>query len=186
MERQYGAFEVAGVKYCINIMDIKKVIREQSLIKIPNFPSFVEGIINHAGKVIPVLSIQKKLAYHGLFQGDERRLKTSESTVIINENAVDQEFEKRRANILKTSFKLLIVQIEETLVGLLVDTLDQIITVSDTDMQDIYDTNKRDAKMISGVLHVNEEIYYTINVMGILEGEEKDFLDDYLKRQNTK
>ncbi|MGL4387930.1 MAG: chemotaxis protein CheW [Brevinema sp.] len=183
MEKQYGAFEVAGVKYCINIMDIKKVIREQSLTKIPNFPSFVEGIINLNGKVIPILSIQKKLAYHGLFQGQNQK---DLSEDILIESDIDQAHMQRQSHILNTSFKLLIVQINQTLVGLLVDELDQIITVSDQDMQNIYDIgDQQGMKMISGVLHVNEEIYYTINVSGILEGKEKDLLDSCLTQQNT-
>ncbi|MGL4561364.1 MAG: chemotaxis protein CheW [Brevinema sp.] len=173
MEKQFGAFEVAGVKYCINIMDIKKVVREQSLTKIPNFPSFVEGMINLNGKVIPVLSIDKKLEYHSVLQDQDVATKQED---LLENDMLDEQFVRSSAN--NTSFKLLIIQIEQTLVGLLVDKLDQIITVNDQDLQNVYEIGEsHDVKMISGVLHINEEIYYTINVLGILEGIEKELLD---------
>lgn len=184
MEKQFAAFQVNDVKYCINIMDIKKVVRERNLTKIPNFPSFVEGIINLNGKVIPILSIHKKMAYHGVFEtnfSEER----NENVDLNSQFDSDLNIASSQTHVHNHSFKILIVQIDNTLVGVLVDELDKIITVADSDMQNIYDIGeRRENKMISGVLHVDEEIYYTIDVQGILEGEEKALIDSYL--QETK
>jgi len=48
-------------KYGIDIMDIEEILRMLEITKVPKAPSFVEGIINIRGKVIPIVDLRKKL-----------------------------------------------------------------------------------------------------------------------------
>lgn len=65
--KQYVSLLLGEEKYGINIMDIEEILRMLDITKVPKAPSFVEGIINLRGKVIPIVDLRKKL---GIIAGD--------------------------------------------------------------------------------------------------------------------
>lgn len=60
-DKQYVNLLLNNEKYGIDIMDIKEILRMLEITKVPKAPSFVEGIINIRGKVIPIVDLRKKL-----------------------------------------------------------------------------------------------------------------------------
>ena len=65
-ELQLVSFEVGGEEFGLDIVRVQEIIRMHPITRVPNSPSFVEGVINLRGKVIPVLSLRKRfgLAEH--------------------------------------------------------------------------------------------------------------------------
>lgn len=59
-EVQVACFRLGDDLYAIDIMRIKEIIRPMRLTNLPKFPSFVEGIINLRGSVIPVIDLRKR------------------------------------------------------------------------------------------------------------------------------
>jgi purine-binding chemotaxis protein CheW len=59
-EIQLACFRVGAELYALDIMKIKEIIRPQKLTPIPKAPSFVEGVINLRGAVIPVADLRKR------------------------------------------------------------------------------------------------------------------------------
>lgn len=59
-EVQLACFRVGGEMYALDIMQIKEIIRPQRLTPIPKAPSFIEGVINLRGAVIPVADMRKR------------------------------------------------------------------------------------------------------------------------------
>lgn len=59
--RQFVGLRLGKEKYGINIMDVEEIIRIIDITVVPKAPSFVEGIINLRGKVIPIVDLRKKL-----------------------------------------------------------------------------------------------------------------------------
>ncbi|ADD68198.1 CheW protein [Denitrovibrio acetiphilus DSM 12809] len=59
--KQYVNLLLNDEKYGIDIMDIKEILRMLDITKVPKAPSFVEGIINIRGKVIPIVDLRKKM-----------------------------------------------------------------------------------------------------------------------------
>jgi purine-binding chemotaxis protein CheW len=57
---QLAVFKVCGEEYAIDIMRIMEIIRPQKVTRIPRAPSFVEGVINLRGKVVPVVDLRKR------------------------------------------------------------------------------------------------------------------------------
>lgn len=53
-------FTLGEEEYGINIFFTQEIIRIPSLTKIPNSPSFLEGVFNLRGKVIPVFDLKKR------------------------------------------------------------------------------------------------------------------------------
>ncbi len=59
--KQYVRLLLGADKYGIDIMDIEEILRMVDITTVPKAPSFVEGIINLRGRVIPIVDLRKKL-----------------------------------------------------------------------------------------------------------------------------
>src|SRR6056300_316897 len=59
-EVQLACFKVGPELYALDIMRIKEIIRPQKLTPVPKAPSFIEGVINLRGSVIPVADMRKR------------------------------------------------------------------------------------------------------------------------------
>ncbi len=59
-EIQLACFKIGPELYALDIMKIKEIIRPQKLTPIPKAPSFIEGVINLRGAVIPVADMRKR------------------------------------------------------------------------------------------------------------------------------
>ena len=58
---QLVSFKLGDEEFGIEILSVQEIIRLINITKVPNSNSFVEGIINLRGKVIPVINIRVKL-----------------------------------------------------------------------------------------------------------------------------
>lgn len=61
-EGQYVVFKLGQEEYGIDIMNVSEISTYQEIIKVPNVPSFIEGIINYRGSVIPIICLAKRLS----------------------------------------------------------------------------------------------------------------------------
>jgi purine-binding chemotaxis protein CheW len=59
-EIQVACFLLGEDIYAVDIMRIKEIIRPQKLTTLPKSPSFVEGVLNLRGAVIPVIDLRKR------------------------------------------------------------------------------------------------------------------------------
>ncbi len=59
-EIQLACFRIGPELYALDIMRIKEIIRPQKLTPVPKAPSFIEGVINLRGAVIPVADLRKR------------------------------------------------------------------------------------------------------------------------------
>ena len=59
-EVQLACFRVGSELYALDILKIREIIRPQKLTPIPKAPSFIEGVINLRGVVIPVADLRKR------------------------------------------------------------------------------------------------------------------------------
>ena len=168
MEKQFVAFKIGKSFYCIDIMEVQEVIREISITSVPNFPSFVEGVMNLRGKIIPLLSIDKRLA----------EIENTKSTLdIVNDKMISTKTGKIN------HLKLIIVKIETITIGLLVDALDKILTADENQIQNAEGIGKfTNHLMIGGILQVNDDFYTVLTPKFILEKEETEILTEKLKQ----
>ena len=59
-EGKYLTFTLANEEYEIGILKIKEIIGMMPITSVPRTPSFVKGVINLRGKVIPVVDLRLK------------------------------------------------------------------------------------------------------------------------------
>ena len=58
--RQFISFSVGAEEYALELMSVKEVIRVREITWLPKAPSFVKGIINLRGDVIPVIDLRDR------------------------------------------------------------------------------------------------------------------------------
>lgn len=107
---EHLAFEVGGQSYAIDISTVREIRGWTEPSGMPNTESYVMGVINLRGEVLPLMDLAAKLG-----------LKTPE----INARSV-----------------IIVVEAQNAVVGLLVDSVSNIITPSPSEMQDPPETAK--------------------------------------------
>ena len=58
---QLVGFQVEQERFGVNILMVQEIIRSTPITPVPNSPSFVEGVINLRGVIIPVIDLRKRL-----------------------------------------------------------------------------------------------------------------------------
>jgi purine-binding chemotaxis protein CheW len=71
---QLVTFQIGEERYGIDIMRVKEIQKVQDIRTIPNAPSFVEGIINLRGDIIPVINLHKRFHIKRLALTEEDKL----------------------------------------------------------------------------------------------------------------
>ena len=54
------SFSIGDVIYAINIKYVKEIIAVEQITVVPKIPSYIKGVINIRGKVVPVISVRKR------------------------------------------------------------------------------------------------------------------------------
>jgi purine-binding chemotaxis protein CheW len=57
---QLVTFQIGEELYGVDIMDVKEISSVQDVRAIPNAPSYVEGIINLRGDIIPIINLHRR------------------------------------------------------------------------------------------------------------------------------
>jgi len=62
---QLVSFDLDQEEYGVDVLKIREIIRMPNVTRVPNTPHYVEGVINLRGKVIPIISMRKKIRSDG-------------------------------------------------------------------------------------------------------------------------
>jgi purine-binding chemotaxis protein CheW len=73
---QIVTFQVDSEVFALDILKVHEIIRFQPLTRVPNLPSYVEGVLNLRGKVIPVVGLRQRI-------GLTRREPTATTKIIV-------------------------------------------------------------------------------------------------------
>jgi purine-binding chemotaxis protein CheW len=73
---QIVTFQVGTEVFALDILKVHEIIRFQQLTRVPNLPSYVEGVLNLRGKVIPVVGLRQRI-------GLERKEPSSTTKIIV-------------------------------------------------------------------------------------------------------
>jgi purine-binding chemotaxis protein CheW len=62
MEQQLVVFELENEHYGVDIKTVESIIKMQTITRMPHAPSFVEGVTNLRGKVLPVIDLRRRFS----------------------------------------------------------------------------------------------------------------------------
>lgn len=106
-QAQYLTFHLLDEEYAIGILQVREIIEFTPITKIPSTPIWIQGVINLRGAVVPVIDLKVKLGF-------AETTVTKRTCIIIVETRLDNEL---------------------TLMGIIADSVDQVIDLSDADIE---------------------------------------------------
>jgi len=84
IEKQLVTFQLGNEQYGIDIMDVNEIWKVENVRPIPNAPSYVEGIFNLRGEIVPVINLHKRFHIKKILLSEEDELLSG--SIIINVN----------------------------------------------------------------------------------------------------
>ncbi len=114
-EGKYLTFSLAGEEYGIGILKIKEIIGMMPITPVPRTPSYVKGVINLRGKVIPVVNLRLKF-------GMEEISYTDRTCIIVVET--------------RGQAGLPAGQVGSVLIGIVVDSVSEVLNIRGSEIEE--------------------------------------------------
>ena len=131
------SFRIGAQEFCVDIMAIREIRGWTAATALPQSPSFVRGVINLRGAVLPIVDLASRLGF--------------ESTEANDRNVI------------------IVAQIGEQVVGLLVDAVSDILTITDDMIQPTPDVASETAKsFIRGLIAMDGRMISLIGLDRVL------------------
>lgn len=97
---KYLSFRIGSEDFAMEIAHVTEIVGIQKITEVPEVPSYVRGVINLRGRVIPVIDVRLR------FKMKERDYDDRTCVVVVN--------------------------IDETVAGLIVDTVNEVLTIPES------------------------------------------------------
>ena len=128
--------------YAIPIEQVKEIRTLEEITKVPKAKSFVKGIMNLRGLIIPVIDVKDKLGFG--------------STDLSNQS-------KQR---------ILVAEVKDSLYGLLVDDVDQVLRIPSKDIGPAPPGAFESLNYVKGIAKISEKLIVLIDVLPLISGEQ--------------
>ncbi|VTZ24954.1 putative chemotaxis protein CheW [Methylocella tundrae] len=141
--RELIAFRIGAQEFCVDIMSVREIRGWTPATALPQAPSFVRGVVNLRGAVLPIVDLAARLGFA-----------PAEPTA---------------------RHVIIVAQIEQQVVGLLVDAVSDILTVTDDLLQPTPDVASDMAKtFVRGVLAIDRRMISLISLDHVLPPAERE------------
>lgn len=145
MKNKYLVFVVDDESYAIPLAKVQEVIRYVPITSLHETSSFLKGVINLRGKIIPVIDMRLKF------------------------DLVEQAYTDRTIFIIVE----ILSSTEAYLVGLIVDHVKDVIEIEESKIEKIPEVGfKFKSKYLYGIIQLGEEMVMILNLDTILTSEE--------------
>jgi len=146
---QYLTFVLGGEVYALEILHIKEIIQYGELTEVPMMPSFIRGVINLRGKVVPVVDMTARFG-RGVTNVARR------TSIVIIELVQDEDSD-----------------IEVQSIGVMVDAVNEVIDIAHADVEPPPAFGGRiRADFISGMAKRHGRFIIVLNLAQVLSVEE--------------
>ncbi len=143
--QQYLTFMLSGEVYAIGILHIKEIIEYGQLTTVPMMPTFIRGVINLRGAVVPVVDLASRF-------GGKAGVVTRRSCIVILELAAEEDTQ---------------------VIGVVVDAVNEVLEIASADIEPppSFGTKIR-TDFIAGMGKVQERFVILLNVNEVLSAED--------------
>lgn len=145
----YVVFLLKDEEYGIEISYAQEILRiPNQVTKIPNMPSYIEGVIDLRGKVIPIVDLKKRFGFEQSSQSVDSRL--------------------------------LIIDFNNTTIGLIVDDVSEIITINEESIEKLNSIISRiGMNALKGIGRIENRLILLIDILKLnIEVFESDKLEE--------
>ncbi len=142
---KYLTFALGGESYGVGILQVREIIRPTAITPVPQMPPHIQGVINLRGKIIPVLDLRARFGLAAPPANDR-------SCIVVVQ--------------VKTNASA------GALTGLLVDAVDEVVSLSEKDIEATPDFGRRlDTRHLLGVAKVGSKVKILLDLDQILAEE---------------
>lgn len=145
MTRTYLSFTICGDHYAVNVAKVLEVLQEEHITPVPNAPSYIRGIINFRGDVVPVFETRVRFNLPGRGSSESYNI----IVLDVSEGA--------------DMFRL----------GAVVDKVKDVISIDDTDIKPVPAMSKEfNTNFLQGIYKLQNEFIMLLNVEKVFSGTE--------------
>lgn len=141
--------------YAMPIENVREIRAVEKITKVPRSESFVKGIMNLRGLIIPVVDVKEKL---GL--GSDAKINASKQ-------------------------RILVAEVNGSLTGLLVDEVDQVVRLQTSEIEDAPPGAFDSYGYISGIAKLNEKLVILLDVSRLLNDKKEEQEQPILQKPTT-
>jgi purine-binding chemotaxis protein CheW len=148
---RYLSFVLNDEEYCIEILKIKEIMGMTDVTAIPQTPTFIKGVINLRGQIIPIIDLRLK------FEMPYKDY-TDRTCIVVVELKYDDEL---------------------TLMGIVVDSIQEVINVPEEKISKVpYINAKIKSEYINGIADTGETIKIVLDITKVISEEEFVLIKD--------
>jgi len=143
-EIQIVTFTLDDQEFGLNILEVQEINKLTTVTKIPNSAGYIEGIINLRNKIIPIINLKKRMQFDN----------------------VD--------NINDKTARIIVVNINETIVGFIVDSVSEVLRISQETVEPLPDLiNNVKSEYVKGVIRYNDRLLILIDLKKIIQEDQE-------------
>lgn len=133
--------------YAIPIEQVKEIRTLEEITKVPKAKSFVKGIMNLRGLIIPVIDVKDKLGF----------------------GSTDLSKESKQ--------RILVAEVKDSLYGLLVDDVDQVMRIPSKDIGPAPPGAFEALNYVKGIAKTSEKLIVLLDVLPLISDEQNEAKD---------
>lgn len=158
MTSTYLSFIVCDELFAVNVVNVLEVLQKQHITHVPNAPTFIKGIINFRGEVVPVFESRVK------FNLPSRQEENSYVIIVLDFNSGSDVFR----------------------IGALVDRVKDVINIDDNDVKPVPKmSNDFNTDFLKGIFKQKEDFILLLDVKKVFNGEEQIAIKEANKLEET-
>jgi len=125
--------------YAVPIEQVKEIKIVDAITKIPKSKSYVKGIMNLRGKIIPIVDVNDKIG------------------------------SPKSANVDDSKQRILVADVNDSLTGLLVDEVNEVMRFSTKELEPVPEGAFENGNYIKGIVNVKDRLIVLLDVSKFLE-----------------
>ncbi len=143
---KYMTFKLAEEEYGLEILKVREIIGLMDITRVPKTESFISGVINLRGKVIPVVDLRLKF-------GMEQGMVTDQTVIIVVQYTMNNQ---------------------ELTMGILVDEVLEVLSIASEQIEPTpnFGTGAGNTDFILGVGKAEKRVIFLLDIGRILSSEE--------------
>ncbi len=155
---QYLTFKLGDEMFAIDVSQVREILDVTMITKVPRSPSFMRGVINVRGSVVPVVDLRMKFEMSKTEQ-------TVDTRIVVMEITLDGEL---------------------TIIGTLADAVHNVMDIEQTGIEPPPKVGaKWNTEFIHGIGKHNDEFIIILNVDRIFSAEELAMVQESQPEDNT-
>lgn len=145
LTHQYLTFRVSTELFSLNVSGVQEVLDLPKITRVPRVPSYIRGVINLRGSVVPVIDLSVKLGMDQIIDGED-------TSVVVAEVELEEE---------------------TVVMGLLCDAVDEVIELYPHEIEPPPRIGTTvDNTYIDGMGKLGEEFVIILNITKVMDDEE--------------